>query len=499
MQGKVYLLGAGSGDLELITLKALNCLKKADVVIYDSLINKKILSFANKKAEMLFVGKRCGKHSLPQEEINSLLLDKALEHKTIVRLKGGDPFIFGRGGEEALFLNQKGIIFEIISGVSSYYSAAAYAGIPVTHRGISSSFHVISGHNFCDSSGKIEELEILAKLKGTLIFLMGLSNIKNITETLIKFGKSLDTPAAVILNGTMPSQITIVGTLENISQKYDECKDNSAPGVIIVGEVVNLRENLCWFEKKPLWSRKIIVTRAKSQNRGFLQKIEELGAEALEFPVIEINPIADDQNIVNMYKKLALYDWIVFTSVNAVEIFIKKLISNNLDIRDLGNAKLCAIGEATAEALEKKLLKVEIMPDEFVSESFAETTKANIKEGERVLMPCAEDSREILSAELSHNGILIDVVHLYETVLPEYDREELKTILDEADSITFTSSSTVINFLTIMNNERLKFPHNLKVYCLGPITSETATKNNINVYKTADEYTIDELINVLTQ
>ena len=484
MQRIVYLVGAGPGDEDLITLKGLECTKKADVIVYDNLVNDQLLSYAKQDAEIIYVGKKINQHTLPQDKINELLVEKAKQDKVVVRLKGGDPFVFGRGGEEAIALKENNIPFEIVPGISSSIAALAYAGIPITHRAISTSFHVITGHEDPTKEEESVNYELLSKLSGTLVFLMGLNNLPKITSLLQKYGKAPSTPVAVISKGTTPQQKVATGTLENIGNKVDSI---THPAIIAVGEVINLREYINWFEKKPLFGRKILVTRARHQASALSQKIKELGGMAVEFPTIEIQPLEFELQGLNNY------DWIIFTSVNGVEVFFEKLD----DVRSIGNAKICAIGEATKQAVEKYHLKVEITPSEYIAEALIEELKPLIKKCDKVLIPRADVAREVLPQQLQELGAEVTVLPLYKTTLPNKSADELKEILQDIDTITFASSSTVKNFVEILGKENLNLLNNKKIACIGPITAETAKGLGLTVHIMPEEYTIERLTDVL--
>jgi len=484
LQRIVYLVGAGPGDEDLITLKGLECTKKADVIVYDNLVNDQLLSYAKQDAEIIYVGKKINQHTLPQDKINELLVEKAKQDKVVVRLKGGDPFVFGRGGEEAIALKENNIPFEIVPGISSSIAALAYAGIPITHRAISTSFHVITGHEDPTKEEESVNYELLSKLSGTLVFLMGLNNLPKITSLLQKYGKAPSTPVAVISKGTTPQQKVATGTLENIGNKVDSI---THPAIIAVGEVINLREYINWFEKKPLFGRKILVTRARHQASALSQKIKELGGMAVEFPTIEIQPLEFELQGLNNY------DWIIFTSVNGVEVFFEKLD----DVRSIGNAKICAIGEATKQAVEKYHLKVEITPSEYIAEALIEELKPLIKKCDKVLIPRADVAREVLPQQLQELGAEVTVLPLYKTTLPNKSADELKEILQDIDTITFASSSTVKNFVEILGKENLNLLNNKKIACIGPITAETAKGLGLTVHIMPEEYTIERLTDVL--
>lgn len=496
MQNMVYLIGAGPGDIGLITVKGLECIKKADVLIYDQLANERFLEEAPETAEKIYVGKKAGCHALPQDKINELIAQKAKENKVVVRLKGGDPYVFGRGGEEAIHLLEENIPFQVVPGISSSISAPSYAGIPVTHRAVATSFHVITGHEDPTKEEESVDYEALARVSGTLIFLMGFGNLEKICSELIRFGKSPETPAAVVYRGTSPEQKVVTGNLKDIVEKSSHL---SPPSIIVIGDVVNLREQLNWFEKKPLFGRKIMVTRSRHQASTLVDKIQELGGSAVEFPTIEIKPNSNTDELINMYENLKNYNWLIFTSVNSVEIFFENLKKYNFDIRDIGTARICAIGKVTQEAIEKRLLKVEVTPPDYIAEALIECLKNSIKEGDKVLIPRADVAREILPEQLREFGAGVDVVSLYETVIPTHSRESLAKKLEKVDTITFTSSSTVSNFIEILGKDNLNLLENKKIASIGPITTETAIKEGLTVNKTANEHTINGLVEILLE
>ncbi|SHH36491.1 uroporphyrinogen III methyltransferase / synthase [Caloranaerobacter azorensis DSM 13643] len=494
MGGKVYLVGAGTGDYKLITLKGLECIEKADVILYDRLVNQKLLNYARDDAEIIYVGKKPDNHSYSQEEINQLILKKALEGKIVTRLKGGDPFVFGRGGEEALLLAENNVEFEIVPGITSAISVPAYCGIPVTHRNLSSSFHVITGHEAPNKKGAHLDYDILGKLKGTLIFLMGIENIENICNHLIENGQPPNRSVAVIREGTTAHQKIVKGTLKNIADKVR--KNNlKNPAIIIVGEVVNLAESLSWFDKKPFFGKKILVTRTRHQASSLSKKIEELGGEAIEFPTIKIVENDNYSKLDRALSNIKKYKWIIFTSVNGVEFFFNRMEKLGFDIRFLQNAIICAIGPATAKELYDMGLKVKYMPDEYRAEAIIDILKDKIKDGDYVLLPRADIARNILVKELGKLGAKVDDIPVYKTVVPEQSREELIRILQEnIDIITFTSSSTVKNFVKILGKENLELIKDAKVAVIGPITGATAKKLGLNVDIEAKEYSISGLI-----
>lgn len=497
--GFVYLIGAGPGDPGLFTLKGKKALEKAEVVVYDRLLGDEILSFINDKAELIYVGKSSGNHIVKQEDINKLLLNKAREGKIVARLKGGDPFVFGRGGEEALCLFENGFEFEVIPGISSAIAVPAYAGIPVTHRDIASSFAVITGH---EKPGKVESSicwEKLATGIDTLIFLMGIENLTYIVRNLRDNGRNPDTPVALIRWGTRPNQEILTGKLMDIVEKVKETKFSS-PAVIIVGETVNLHEKLSWLEKKPLWKKKVLVTRSRAQASQLLKQIQELGGEAIEFPSIKIQKEEDMSELHYSFQHLEEYDWLIFTSVNAVDIFFAELKARNNDIRDLKGISICAIGPATCKRLENRGLLVDIVPNEYMAEGVIDELSKRIKPGHRILLPRARGARKLLPDTMREWGAEVDEIYLYEAV-PDNDINEgkIQEIREgKYDFISFTSSSTVKNFVNIIGADYIPvIDANVKVACIGPITAATACEYGFNVDLTAKEYTIDGLVEAI--
>ncbi|WP_205842114.1 uroporphyrinogen-III C-methyltransferase [Natranaerobius trueperi] len=497
MNGKVYLVGAGPGDEGLITKKGIDCIKKADVIIYDRLISNDILTYANETTEFIYVGKVPNNHTLTQEEINQLLIEKAEAGYTVTRLKGGDPFVFGRGGEEAKALHDRKIKFEIIPGVTSSIAAPSYAGIPVTHRNVSSSFSVITGHENTDKPNSSLSWDKLATATDTLCFLMGIGNLENIVENLIKHGRDPNTPVAIVRWGTFTDQYTLTGDLTNIVQKVKKHNVKS-PGVIVVGEVVNLRSSLNWFETKPLFGKKILVTRARSQASELSRNIKELGGEPVEFPTIKVEPPTSLDELDNAINNLGDYHWLIFTSQNGVNFFFHRLFYHQLDVRSLANIKICAVGRKTRECLEDKGLLVDVVPKEYRAEGLIEALKGKVKKEEKVLFPRAKKAREILPKALKDMGLEVNVVPTYQTVKESTAQEEIKTLLqeNEIDAITFTSSSTVENFVDLIGTEGLE---NVDTFSIGPITEKTCNDLGIKVNATSDEYTIEGLVDVLTR
>jgi uroporphyrinogen III methyltransferase/synthase len=500
-QGKVYLVGAGPGDPGLLTLKARECIERADVIIYDYLANEAFLDYADKKTELIYVGKKGGSHTKSQQEINKLICDRAEKGLKVVRLKGGDPFIFGRGGEEAQELVRAGISFEIIPGITSAIAVPAYAGIPLTHRDFTATTAFITGHEDPAKDQSNIAWEKLATGVGTLVFLMGIGNLSQITEKLIKHGRSPETPVAVIQRGTVPIQKTIEGKLGDIAD-ISKRAGIKPPGIIVVGDVVSLRAELNWFEQKPLFGKRIVVTRAREQASLFLSRLLELGADCVEFPTIEIIPPASWDEMDNAIQIIDSYNWLIFTSVNGVKYFFNRLYEIGKDVRSLKDIKVGAIGPKTAEALYEKGIRTDLMPDEYRAEAVVDALKKEGIKNLRILVPRAAEAREILPEELIKMGSHVDVVEAYRTVMPETDVERIMVMLQQGDinMVTFTSSSTVANFMAMFGTEADKVRKWIKkvdVACIGPITAKTAEESGLEVNIKPVEYTIEALTNAI--
>ncbi len=493
-KGKVFLVGAGPGDPGLITVRAVECLKKAEVVVYDYLANEVFLEYAPADAEIIYVGKKGGAHTKSQAEINSLLVEKGAE-KLVVRLKGGDPFIFGRGGEEAEVLAKAGIDFEVVPGVTSAVAVPAYAGIPLTHRDFASSVSFVTGHERSDRPDSKILWDELSTATDTIVFLMGVKNLPNIVENLIKSGRSMNTPVAVIQWGTTRAQRSVVGTLKNIVEITEE-KGISAPAIIVAGEVVRLRSLLNWFEGKPLFGRTIVVTRAREQASEFVKMLEEHGARCLMFPTIGIVPPANWEALDAAIDNLQSYDWVIFTSVNGVRFFMERLFASGKDVRDLKGIKTCAIGPKTAERIARYGIVLDFVPSEYRAEAIVEGLKKKEIKGSKVLLPRAAVAREVLPEKLKELGAKVDIIEAYKTTLPDKMDDEVKKFFLEGrvDCVTFTSSSTVKNFARFISPEYLKktSPDAL-IACIGPITAETAKKLGFEVHIMPKEYTLSAL------
>ena len=500
MAGMVYLVGAGPGDYRLISMKAVDCLKMADVVVYDRLADDRILRWAPADAEYIYVGKASSNHTMKQEDINQLLVDKAKEGKCVVRLKGGDPFVFGRGGEEGLLLRENNLPFEIVPGITSAISVPAYAGIPVTHRAVATSFAVVTGHEDPTKGKSNMRWEHLATGVDTLVFLMGVANLPHITSKLIENGRSADTPAAVIRWGTKPEQRTLITTVGKAAE--DVAKNGiKPPAIFIVGEVVKLRDSLQWFDnlsQRPLFGKRILVTRARSQASKLTAKLENLGAEVMETPAIALADPADDYAALDKaIGHVADYHWLIFTSANGVERFFARLFKSGKDARALGYAKIAAIGSATAEKLKQYGLVADVIPQEYRAEGVVEALKGKLPPHAKILIPRAEEAREVLPDALREMGAEVEVAPAYRTVCGQVDGEALAAELKEGriDMVTFTSSSTVKNLVNIIGSaEVLK---GVKTACIGPVTADTAKSLGIEPDIIAKEYTIDGLVEAI--
>jgi len=436
--GKVYLVGAGPGDPGLISVKGVNCLKKAEVIIYDRLLDQSLLEFAPPGAERIYLGKTTGEAARQQVEINNLLVSKAKEGKTVVRLKGGDPFVLGRGGEEAEVLVQNKVPFEVVPGVTSAVAVPAYAGIPVTHRGLASSFAVITGH---EAAGKSSiDWQKLATGIDTLIFLMGMGNLPEIVTKLVENGRPPDTPVAVIREGTRPEQETVVASLEDIVARAEE-SHLTAPAIIVVGNVVSLREKLRWFDNRPLFGKRILVTRARHQASALSRLLSERGAQPIELPAIDIQEVTSYEELDGAIANLKEYHWIIFTSVNAVEAFWQRLNSLKLDSRALAESWIAAIGPATGQALQNRGVIPDYMPEVYTTESIVAGLKKFNLVGHRFLLPRADIADEKLAREIYQLGATVDEVTAYRTVPAVEAIAQAKEVIasGKIDVVTFTS------------------------------------------------------------
>jgi len=499
MNNKVYLVGAGPGDPGLLTLKGKSCIKKADTVIYDYLASRELLKYASADAELIYVGKKGGDHTLSQDKINSLIVEKAKQGLVVTRLKGGDPFIFGRGGEEAEELIKAGIDFEIVPGISSAIAAPAYAGIPLTHRQFTSTVAFVTGHEDPNKSTSRIDWKSLAKGIGTIVFLMGVKNLPTIVDRLIHCGRQPETPVALVRWGTTAKQVTVAGTLADIVEKV-KAADLKPPSVIVVGNVVTLRQSMNWFEKKPLMGKKIIVTRARSQASDLVEKLSELGANCIELPTIKICAAEDSQPLDAAIDNISKYNWLIFTSVNGVKFFFERLFEKGMDSRALGGIRTASIGPATEATLLGFGITSDIVPDSYRAESVIEAfSKENIH-GAGILLPRAGGARPVLPVELEKMGAQVHEIISYHAKPVSDDADNLIAMLEQkaVDLVTFTSSSTATNFRDLLPNDRFKeLMAGVGIASIGPITTETAEKIGFNVTLTADDYTIPGLTHAI--
>lgn len=498
-KGMVYLVGAGPGDNKLITIKGKECIEQANVIIYDRLVNKMLLNYTSDNTEIIYVGKSPQGHTFKQWEINELLAAKALEGRIVVRLKGGDPFIFGRGGEEALFLKEKNIPLEIIPGVTSAAAVPAYAGIPVTHRGIASSVCFITGNEDPEKESSDIDWEKLAGTTSTLVFLMGTENLVKIVNRLMENGCSSETPVAVIQWGTLANQKTLTGTLGNIAQKCS-AEGSMNPSVIVVGDVVSLRDKINWYESRPLFGKKILVTRSRSQAGLLSEKIMEMGGEAYEFPTIDIKPPDNFFQFDKALRNLNEYKWIIFTSVNGVEFFLNRLFELDGDVRDLGQIKIGALGPKTQEALSNYGLIADFVPGEYRTEAIIDGLTDEEVSGEKILLPRADIARKTLPEGLSKKGAEIHEITAYKTVMGSGDVSKVTGMLlkGEIDVVTFTSSSTVINFATLVGQDIIsKILEKTFFAAIGPVTANTAEENGIKIDIIAQEFTVTGMLKAI--
>jgi uroporphyrinogen III methyltransferase/synthase len=496
-QGIVYLIGAGPGDPGLITVKGLDCLRRAEVVVYDYLANPELLHEAS-SAQQIYVGKTRGHHHRPQEEINALLVTLARQGKVVARLKGGDPFIFGRGGEEALVLSRAGIPFEVVPGVSAGFAAAAYAGIPLTHRDFTTSLGLFTGHE--DPQKKLSSLdwEKLATGVGTLVFYMGMANLPLIAEQLVIHGRPASTPVAVVRWATTPRQRTLTATLGDVVEKV-AAAGLKPPAVIIVGEVVALREELRWFDNRPLSGRRILVTRTAEQAGSFAALLEAQGAEAVPCPLIEIVPPPSWAELDAEVARLAETDLLILTSANAVDAYFGRLQAAGRDLRALHGVTLVAVGPKTAAAIEARGLRPDLVPADYRAEGVVELLQARGVAGRRVLYPRAELARDLIPKELTAAGAIVAAPLAYRTVPPAGGGERLRELLaaGDIDAVTFTSSSTVENFLALAGPDAAELLRQVAVVSIGPLTTKTAERHGLQVAVEPAASTLEAMVEAM--
>jgi uroporphyrinogen III methyltransferase / synthase len=490
--GIVYLVGAGPGDPGLLTIRSLDLIVAADVIVHDRLIPRDALAAARPDAEILYVGKEPGEASVPQEGIEKLLIERAREGKIVVRLKGGDPFVFGRGGEEAEALAEAGIPFEVVPGVTAGVAAPAYAGIPVTHRDDASAVAFVTGHEDPDKEDSALDYESLARFPGTLVFYMGVKALPQIAERLIAAGRDPSEPAAVVERGTLPGQRTVSSALEDIAEAAEEAGIRP-PSVTVVGKVAARRERIAWLEGRPLHGKRIVVTRARAQASELARRLDALGAEPIELPAIRIEPRIDSDEVRRAVESLHAYALVCLTSPNGVNLLFEAMATQGRDARALANASVAAIGAGTEAALAAHGVLADIVPERFVAEELVESLNQLQLEGKPVLIARAAEAREVLPEALRKRGAQVDVVTLYETVAEEPDPDALERA-GNADFVTFTSSSTVRNFMAASPNG---VSEGAKVVSIGPITSEAIREAGLAVDVEAERHDIDGLVEAL--
>jgi len=496
-KGTVYLVGAGPGDLGLVTLRAKECIENADVIVYDHLANPEMIGWAREDAEIIYAGKEAGESQLNQQEINSLLIEKARQGKQVVRLKGGDPFVFGRGAEEAEAIAAEGIPFEIIPGITSAIAGPAYAGIPMTHRAHNSHVTFFTGHEDPTKAESAIDYAALAKLGGTQVMLMGVERLGPITSEMLKQGVRSDLPVALVRSATTGQQETLTGTLSDIAQKA-VANDFRAPAVAVFGEVVALRDELNWYEKRPLLGKRIVVTRTRKQASVLSNELRALGSHVIELPTIRIEPPSNLREFAELVQEAHMYDWIVFTSANGVEAFFGIFFKLYDDAREIGGARIAAIGPATAQRVKDFHLHVDLQPEEFVAEAVVrEFKKQESIENLRILLVRAEKARDTLPKKLSGLGAIVDEASAYRTVPETRDTSgaRQKLVQDGADLITFTSSSTVENFLAL----GLPWPKGMRIASIGPITSKTVRDQGLKVDVEARRHDINGLVQAIRE
>ncbi len=495
MAGKVYLVGAGPGDPSLLTLKGKAALERADCVVYDFLANEELLLLAPARCERVYAGKRSGRHAMTQEHINRLLIERAARGETVVRLKGGDPFIFGRGGEEAMALATAGIPFEVVPGISSGYAVPAYAGIPVTHRDFSSSVAFLSLHGDCNPVTRPADRPIFPQAD-TLVFFMGARSLPGIVSALIEQGRDSRTPVAVIRWGTLPYQEVITGSLQDITSK---AAGMAPPTIAVVGRVASLREPLAWYEHLPLFGKRIVITRAREQAEPLKVALAERGAVPIEIPTIEIKDPDSWALLDDAIHRLETFDYLLLTSVNGVRKFLSRLEACGKDVRDLKGIEIGVIGPATAAEFARVGVRVDFVPREYRAEGLLEALSGRELNGKSFLIPRARLARDLVPRVLRGQGACVEIVEAYYTGMPIIPGDHLQALLTPTPGvITFTSASTALNFakLPIGSRTRRKL-EGAKIASIGPITSEALRRLGLNVHIEAKQFTIPGLVEAI--
>jgi uroporphyrinogen III methyltransferase / synthase len=494
--GRVWLVGAGPGDPGLLTLRAAEALRAADVLLYDALVSDAIVAMAAPHCERVFVGKRGGNHAMPQDEIEALMIRAAREGKQVVRLKGGDPFVFGRGGEEAQTLHEAGIPFEIVPGISSALAAPAYAGIPLTHREHNTAFTVATGHEDPTKSASTLDWSKLADPHRTLVLLMATGNLREIAEQLVAHRLPRTTPVAVIQEGTRPTQRTAIGTLATIADDVARA-GIGAPAVVVIGGVVRLRDELRWFDTTALFGKRVLITRTGPQSEGLARELYVRGAQPIVAPAIAIGPPDDPYPAHRAIDDLASYAWLVFTSQNGVDAFFDRLASVDADARYIGATKIAVIGERTMDRLHAHGVRADIVPAAYISEEIARALIESAQPGERVLIYRAQEARDVLPQMLEEAGLVPTVVAAYKTSVP-HDRDFAEKA-QRADVFTFTSASTVAGFATLLGGDAraAEMVRGKTVACIGPITAQAAREAGMQVDVVAETFTTGGLLDAL--
>jgi len=497
-KGVVYLVGAGPGDPGLITVRGVECLRKAEVVIYDYLANPELLSHAPQEAERLYVGKLGGRHHTPQEKINSLLLENARKGKIVVRLKGGDPYVFGRGGEEAQALHGAGIPFEVVPGVTAAFAAAAYAGIPLTHRDFTTSLALLTGHESSEKKLSTIDWEKLSTGVGTLVFYMGMTNLPLIAGELMAFGRPPETPVAVVQWATTPKQRTLVATLADVVDRVN-AEGIKPPAIIIVGEVVSLREDLRWFDSRPLFGKRILVTRTAEQAGEFLDLLRVEGAEGICHPTIAVLPPEDWAEVDAAIEDLSRIDVLILTSANAVKHFFDRLKALGKDARALSKVRIAVVGPKTGDALEEQGLHPDLVPEDYRAEGVIDVLKREGVTGKYILYPRADISREIIPRQLSEAGAEVVSPSLYRTVPAMESAPALRALLESGgvDAITFTSSSTAENLATMLGDDAPRLLTSCDLISIGPLTTRTIQRLGWFVAIEANQSTLEGMTDAL--
>ncbi|HEX5929833.1 MAG TPA: uroporphyrinogen-III C-methyltransferase [Solirubrobacterales bacterium] len=492
--GIVYLVGAGPGDPGLMTARSLELIANADAIFYDRLIPPGALTGAREEAELVYVGKQPGVPSVPQDEIGARLVAAAQAGKSVVRLKGGDPFVFGRGGEEGEALRAAGVEFEVVPGITAGVAATAYAGIPVTHRDDASAVAFVTGHEDPEKDESALDWDALARFPGTLVFYMGVKRLAENAAALVAGGRDPDEPAAAVERGTWPGQRTVSATLGTIAAAVER-ESVRAPALIVVGAVAARREELAWLERRPLHGRRVVVTRARAQASGLAGTLRGLGAEVVELPAIRIEPRLESDEVRRAVASIGEYSLVCVTSPNGAELLFEALASASLDARALAGATVAAIGPGTARALARHGVAADVVPERFVAEALVEALAGTEVEGRRVLVARAAEARDVLPDALRERGAEVDVLALYETVREQPDEAAVEAAQD-ADYVTFTSSSTVTNLTEALGD---RFPRGARVVSIGPVTSEAAAAAGLEVHVEAERHDVDGLLAALLE